>query len=377
MSCKNYRRLLIQSLRGGLSAEERALLSDHLGRCTACRKEHEEFEIVYAVTGFEDGIALPPMEKLLSHTMRSIMEEGAGTDAEVPRIRRWLVPLGAAAVIFLLLALGLHWARPDPAARSTDGKPRERIALVQPDFELPDISLREIAMASFAGEESVVRWEDDFEAARSLAAYSCCPILYQVYDEGCPIADWIDSECMKNKEIVNATRNYICIRRNSKNHALKIPPKVTPAFFIICPDGEVHQEFGGMVTRATILAELSKYTAGDHWINFRKFSEYREMLEEAADAYHRKAFGQAQEKLCCFSDCCSGCEMKKAGIFEEYRRILAAMQTYITARHAYARDLVNNEEIDRARNFYSQLIDEFRGLPIVATLRAELAAFYQ
>jgi hypothetical protein len=285
-------------------------------------------------------------------------------------------------MLFLLLTLGIYWVRPetgagskDPSAvRSTDGIPRDQVALVQPDFELPEISLREVTMASFAGEATDVRWEGDFEAARSLAAYSCCPILYEVYDEQCPVAEWVNGECMKNEEIVRATRNYICIRRTSKNHLLKVPPKVTPAFFILSPDGEVHQEFGGMVTRDAILSELSKNAKGDHWISCREFSKYRRMLEEALEAYRKKAFNRAQEKLGCFSTCCCNCGLKKAGIFDEYQQILAAMQGYVAEKHTFARRLVKNDQIDRARKFYGKIIEEFRGLPIETTLRDELAA---
>jgi len=368
--CEAYRQRLLLSLRGDLDAAEQELLSQHLTGCSACRADLAELHNVYALTGVVDEESCLDTDQLLSNTMRAIVNGGDAARAARPsrlhRAGEWLV---IAASLALLLFGAVFTVR---QVMNADLRSNGLIALEKPDFELPEISLRKIDFAVHAEEDRKIHWVDDFETARSLAKYSSAPILYQVYDERCPIAKRVEGECFNDNQIVSASRDYICIRRTHGQHALATQPDISPAFYVIDPDGDVVKLFGGDIDTDQLLEELANAAQLTGCVRLREFEKNRETLEEALDAYRRRSFCGVQEKLDCFACACKGCCMKTSGISEEYERIDAAMQSYIDAKHTFARDLVGNGEIERARAFYRTILEEFKGLSVEAALRAEL-----
>lgn len=368
--CSSYRRLILQSLHDDLPLEDQEMLSRHLEQCAACRGEQEEFRNVYSLTGIDDGEGPPGVDELLSVTMQAISREGAAASVHARR-NRWFKAAAIAAVLVLFVFGALFLIQ---FLGEKDTEPAGLMTLAEPDFDLPDITLREVTLASFTENEEDVFWVNDFERARSLAAYSSAPILYQVYDKHCPLARRMEKECFTDAKFVKASRNFICIRRTHENHEYEVEPEVSPAFFIIHPDGEVVDQFGGDMDLETLLVELAKYAGRGGWISYRKFERYRKILEDAAEAYHKRSFCRVQEHLECFS--CEGCDcgMKHSGISKEFKRIKEAMQSYFDSKHAFARKLVRNGELDRARAFYGRMLVEFEGLSITAVLREELEA---
>lgn len=362
--CSTYKRLILQSLHGDLPREDQEMLARHLEQCTACRGEQEEFRNVFSLTGIDDGEGSPAVDELLSGTIQAISRERA-------RRSRWFKAAAIAAVLVLFLFGALFLIQFFDAK---DTGSSDLMTLVEPDFDLPDITLREVTLASFTENKEDVYWVNDFEKARSLAAYSSAPILYQVYDKHCPLARRLEKDCFTDAKFVEASRNFICIRRTHERHECEVEPEVSPAFFIIHPDGEVVKQFGGDMDLETILEELSKYAGRSGWISYRKFGRYRKILEDAAEAYHERSFCRVQERLECFSCECCDCCVKHSGISEEFMRIRKAMQSYFDSKHAFARKLVRNGEIDRARAFYEEMLEEFEGLSITSVLREELEA---
>jgi hypothetical protein len=381
MGCESFKPMILLSLRGDLDAEGREMLSEHLSGCPSCRRDLAEFRAVFDLTGIEDGAACPDMAELLSHTVRSIRSEEVKAPPRRSGFRRLLGPVSTAAALVLLFSIGvvlvLQYLKPgekEPSlADAPEITPVGLIALKELEFELPEITLRKMTLASHTENAKDVRWEDDFEAVRSFAAYSSSPILYEVYFEGCPIASWINREHLKNDDIVDACGNYLCIRRTSENHLLDVTPDVTPAFFIIRPDGEVIQQFGGIVPETVFLETLSSNKDGSSWMSYRTGREYRAILEKAMDAYRQRSFRGLQEQLERFAACCrENYSIQSSGIFGEFEQLKNSVQSYVDSKHDFARALAKNGEIDRAQNFYVELLGEFGDLPVAAVLREEL-----
>jgi anti-sigma factor RsiW len=107
MNCRRAKVLLIDYLEGVLSQTTAAELEYHLERCLDCKRELEELKRLLTLLRPE------PVPELDPGAWNAFLPEVRGRiKGYIPRVRRWVWPISAAAGVLLVLGLGWWLVRP-------------------------------------------------------------------------------------------------------------------------------------------------------------------------------------------------------------------------------------------------------------------------